>query len=138
MKKYIQKAYEKCIYIFNNGFEYEFYTRFDRRPTKIVLALDGETLSFCLENNKKYMDRNDLDELKKLIEIDKKPWGYAELPTKEEQIQILKANKKIADKQYTQVILPLSTYEQVTKKCKEMGITYNECVNQLLNVWIKE
>lgn len=30
------------------------------------------------------MENNDFDELRKLIEIDKKLWGYAELPTKEE------------------------------------------------------
>jgi len=88
MKKYIKDAYEKSIYIFNNGFEYEFYTRFDRKPTRIILALDTENLEYALENNKKYMNRDEFNELWTWMNRDKKPWGYDEMPSKEEQFKI--------------------------------------------------
>jgi len=76
MKRYIQQAYDKCVYILNNGFEYEFYTNIHRRPTKIILGLDDETLQFAVENNRKYMGKTDFNELWELIKRDNKPWGY--------------------------------------------------------------
>jgi hypothetical protein len=91
MKKYIQAAYENCIYIYNNGSEYEFYKRFGRRPTKIILALgDVRYTEYAIKNNKKYMDKNDFDELRKLIDRDNKPWGFAEFPSKQKQEEIMK------------------------------------------------
>ena len=74
MKKYIKQAYDKAVLINNNGFEYEFYTRIDRRPTKIVMAFDKEHLDWALERNKKYMEKDDLNELWELIDKDKKPF----------------------------------------------------------------
>lgn len=38
----------------------------------------------------------------------------------------------------TQVLLPPSTYKRVVKKCKKIGISYNECVNQLIENWLRE
>jgi hypothetical protein len=95
MKKYIQAAYENCIYIYNNGSEYEFYKRFGRRPTKIILALgDVRYTEDAIQHNKKYMDKNDFDELWQLIDRDKKPWGFAEFPSKQEQEKITNNFKK--------------------------------------------
>ena len=74
MKRYIKQAYDKAILINNNGCEYEFYTRIDRRPTKIVMALNDETLVRALEKGRKYMEQTDVDELWELINKDKKPF----------------------------------------------------------------
>lgn len=147
MKKYIQQAYDKSIYILNNGCEYEFYARFDRKPTKIVLAFDEETLLFCLDNNKKYMDNNDFDELWKLIRRDNKPWGYSELPTKKEQLKILKKfkEKEIVKKplrnetrtERLNLLITPSLEKSVKNKCKKLDISLNECVNQLLTKWVE-
>lgn len=94
LKKYIREAYDKCIYIHNNGFEYEFYKRFDRRPTKIILGLGKDYLEYAEKNNKKYMDEKEFAELWELIDKDNKPWGFSQLPSKEEQIKITLASKK--------------------------------------------
>ena len=75
MKAYIKKAYDKCVIILNNGNEYEFYTRPDRRPTKIMLALNTDYLEFAQMNNKKFIDNDDFAELWDLIEKDDKPFG---------------------------------------------------------------
>jgi len=74
MKRYIKQADDKAILINNNGREYEFYTRIDRRPTKIVMALNDKTLVQALEKGRKYMERTDIDDLWKLINKDKKPF----------------------------------------------------------------
>jgi len=75
MKTYIKKAYDKCVIILNNGHEYEFYARLDRRPVKIMLALDTDAQEFAQMNNRKFIDNDDLAELWDLIEEDDKPFG---------------------------------------------------------------
>ena len=73
MKRYIKQAYDKAVLIYNNGFEYEFYSRIDRRPTKIVMVFDDEMLAWALEKNRKHMEKDDFEELWELINKDEKP-----------------------------------------------------------------
>lgn len=35
-------------------------------------------------------------------------------------------------------LLQPTTYEKAQKKCKEIGISMNECINQLLNNWVDD
>lgn len=51
---------------------------------------------------------------------------------------VVKPEKGEIRSKRTQVLLPPSMYKQVSKKCKKLGISYNECVNQLLELWLKE
>jgi len=76
MKNYIKQAYDKSVLINNNGSAYEFFTRVDRRPTKIYMALGDDDLSRWAMERGKYMDNDELKELWEMINRDKKPFWH--------------------------------------------------------------
>jgi plasmid replication initiation protein len=97
MKKYIKQAYDRAVLINNNGHAYEFFTRIDRNPTKIYMAFDEEHLNWVQENNKRYMEQEDLDELWELIYRDRKPFwtekGDVIINWKVEKLKFLAFNR---------------------------------------------
>ena len=36
----------------------------------------------------------------------------------------------------TNILLPKSLYDEARKKCNKMNMSFNECINQLLNAWL--
>lgn len=70
MKRYIRDAYDECIYIADNGREYEFYKDFDREPIRILKALDEDTRNEAIKHKQQHMDSVDHMELWVLIDRD--------------------------------------------------------------------
>lgn len=83
---YLDKLYNKSIYIFNNGSFYCFFESFKKEPEYVYMALNSEAIDFALENNIRFMTKDQLDRLVQMINNDNKNFGYSILPSEKEQI----------------------------------------------------
>lgn len=85
---FLSSLYEKSIYIFNNGSFYCFFQTFKKEPIYVFMALDPELEEYAVENDIRYMNREQLDVIIRLIKEDNKPYGYGTMPREPEQTMI--------------------------------------------------
>lgn len=67
-------------------------------------------------------------------ELDKDFPEYA--PEKKEKLVIVPVKDEARSKRVNLLIQP-SLHKTAQKKCKHLGISLNECINQLLSTWVK-
>ena len=53
----------------------------------------------------------------------------------QESIVISPKKKEEARSKRVNLLLQPSLYEKAQKKCKKTGVSMNECINQLLEIW---
>lgn len=87
-KSFIEKLYDKSIYIYNNGVEYCFVKSFSKQTTNLYMALDDESVQYAKDNNIQFMDKKSLEYIVSKIDLDKKPYGYEKFPDEKEQMII--------------------------------------------------
>ena len=85
---FLSNLYNKSIYIFNNGICYCFFQTFKKEPVYVYMALSSEDEEFAIENNIRYINREQLNSIIRMIEKDKKPFGYGRMLNEIEQIKI--------------------------------------------------
>ena len=73
LRKFIQEAYDKSVFILLTGHSFEFFKNLDRKPTVIYNPPSEEDLEIYKENKFKYMTNEEFEELWKMIKRDKKP-----------------------------------------------------------------
>lgn len=50
--------------------------------------------------------------------------------------EIVKPTRKEVRSKRVNILLPPSLYKEVKKNCKDIGISLNECLNQLISNWV--
>ena len=85
---FLSNLYNKSIYIFNNGVCYCFFQTFKKEPVYVYMALSSEEEEFAIENNIRYMNREQLNCIIRMMEEDNKPFGYGRMLSEIEQIKM--------------------------------------------------
>ncbi|SFS07854.1 hypothetical protein [Anaeromicropila populeti] len=63
--------------------------------------------------------------------------GGKYVPAKKDSIVVVPAKEESRSKRVNLLLKP-SLYKKAKEKCDEMGISVNECINQLLEVWTQK
>ena len=85
---FLFNLYNKSIYVFNNGVCYCFFNSFKNEPIYVYMALSQEEEEFAIKNNIRYMNREQLNNIIKMMEEDNKPFGYGLVPNEIEQTKM--------------------------------------------------
>ena len=85
---FLSNLYNKSIYIFNNGVCYCFFKTFKKEPVYVYMALSPEEERFAIENNIRYMNREQLNCIIEMMAEDNKPFGYGTMLSEIEQMKM--------------------------------------------------
>ena len=85
---FLSNLYNKSIYIFNNGSHYCFFKTFKKEPICVYMASTSEYEEFAIENDIRYMNKEQLDSIIKMMEEDKKPFGWKEMLNEQEKMHL--------------------------------------------------
>ncbi len=86
--RFLINLYNKSIYIFNNGAYYCFFRTFKKEPIYVYMALSPEKEEFAIKNNIRYMNREQLNFIIRMIKENNKPFGYSLVPNEIEQVKM--------------------------------------------------
>ena len=131
---FLSKLYDDSIYVFNNGICYCFFKTFKKEPIYVYMALSAETEKFAIENNIRYMNREQLNSIINLIKKDGKPYGYGTMIDEIEQIKMennLKVTQCYTYKKYMEEVNKI--FQQHSEDIYERKIDVEHLKNFIKN-----